>query len=215
VAGVGGLSAASWTNGGWSRFARVVAEPWVGSHFSAASKSKRMDVVYTPRASYLGRHALKHVAWRDGTWTEPAVVSDGLWVRGLSLCALADGGLLCVYSLRSARRRSEQQDPMQRFTYTLRQRTYNGEMWSEPMPIPWPDVRDHVPEDWKRIRGRMGLVFVGTRQAGVYPTLPERAAAGAEAVPVAWMVPGFTCIPPFWKSPDRGGLLVTTELRRR
>jgi len=58
-------------------------------------------------------------------------------------------------------------------------------------------------------------VVIPARHLGVFPSLPERAAAGETAVPAVWMVPGFMCMPRYWFPQDRGGLLTAAQIALR
>jgi len=68
-----GLCWARWQDGAWSPLERIVEEDWVGPHFSAAASGDRLDLVYTPGESYLGRRAVFHTAVLPREMEEAAV----------------------------------------------------------------------------------------------------------------------------------------------
>ncbi|HUU21701.1 MAG TPA: sialidase family protein [Phycisphaerae bacterium] len=196
-------------------FMASAAEPWIGHHFSVVSDGERIDVLYAPRASYLGRKIIGHVRCEKGKWSKPLMVSEGVYAEGLSLCGLGGGRLLCVYSARNPRAENVPAgvEGLQRFTYTLRRQVFDGNRWGAAKEdIPWPEIPVRKPKNWEEFNRSKGVVYVPETGRGVFPTLPA-SAAGCEEVPVAWMVPGFDCVTRYWFDPDRGGLLLAAEIR--
>ncbi|MHC4716971.1 MAG: hypothetical protein ACYS5V_08380, partial [Planctomycetota bacterium] len=187
---------------------------WIGHHFSAVSDGGRVDVIYTPGASHLGRKVIGHVRREGGTWKRMPPVDTGNVIRGLSLCELGGGKLLAVYAVRNPRpeKVAKGAEKMKRFTYTILRRTFDGKAWSEAVKVTWPEVPTYRPANWKDWNEVGGVVYVPETDLGRFPTLPA-SAAGMDRVPVAWMVPGFACLPKKERvDPDRGGLLVVTEI---
>ena len=194
----------------------VVKEKWIGHHFSAITEGDRMDLVYTPGESYLGARKIGHVRLEGGQWKPMPPVDVGRVIRGLSLCALGDGRLLCLYAVRSERGQKVKPgvEKMKRFTYVLESKVFDGKAWpAEGTKIVWPDVPAYRPEAWRGLTEVEGVIYIPEKDLGRFPTLPERAGESAKAVPAAWMVPGFHCLPKKERNPpDRGGLLITTEI---
>ncbi len=189
-------------------------EPWVGDHYSATATGERTDIVYTGGASYLGKKGIRHVALVNAELTKPVDVHTGDVIRGLSLCSLGEGRLLCVYCVRRPRKKTVPagQERMKRFRYTLYQKTFDGKTWQEePTPVVWPKVPVYRPKRWGDMHEVKGFIYLPETDLGRFPTLPEKS-HGQKKVPVAWMVPGFHCITRYWFEQDRGGLLVTTEI---
>lgn len=173
-----------------------------------------MDVIYTPGASHLGRKLIGHVRRENGVWKQMPPMDTGNTIRGLSLCDLGSGKLLAAYAVRNPRPTevATGAEKMKRFTYTLYRRTFDGTAWSVPAKIAWPEVPKYRPENWTDWNEVGGVVYVLETDLGRFPTLPA-SAGGMDRVPVAWMVPGFACLPKKERvAPDRGGMLVTTEI---
>ena len=211
-----GLSCRRWDDGKWGQAQQVVQDKWIGHHFSAAASGDRVDLIYTAGASYLGKKAVGHARYEKGAWKVLSPVDSGNVIRGLSLCSVGDGKLLAVYAVRNARPEKVDKgvEKMKRFTHTLHQRTFDGRAWGEAVKVPWPDVPMYRPKGWTDWHDVGGVIYVPETDLGQFPTLP--AAATANDVPVAWMVPGFNCMPKKERvPPDRGGLLVTTRIRAR
>ena len=194
----------------------VVKEPWIGQHFSAVADGDRADVIYTPADSYLGKRLIGHARFESGSWKLLPPMDEGHVVEGLSLCSLGEGRLLAAYAVRSDRPETapEQQERLRRFTYVLWQRTFDGKTWSAARKIDVPEIPKYRPANWKDFNENGGVIYIPEGELGRYPTLPASAPPGTKAVPVAWMVPGFHCMPKKERSDiDRGGLLVTTEIK--
>lgn len=191
-----------------------LAEPLVDDHHSMTTTGNRVDIIYTGGASYLGKKGIRHVAIVDRKSTKPVDVHAGDVIRGLSLCSLGGGRLLCVYCVRRPRPKTVPagQERMKRFRYTLYYKIFDGKTWpKQPTPIKWPDVPVYRPKRWGTAHEVRGFIYIPETDLGRFPTLPERS-HGRKKVPVAWMVPGFHCITRYWYEQDRGGLLVATEI---
>jgi hypothetical protein len=217
VGGDEGLWGGTWDGKRWLAPRPIVKQRWIGHHYSAVADGDRVDVIYTPGASHLGRKHIGHVRREGGAWKQLPPMDTGNTIRGLSLCDLGDGKLLAAYAVRNARpiQAAKGAEKMKRFTYTLYRRTFDGNAWSAPAKIAWPEVPRYRPENWTDWNEVGGVVYVPETDLGRFPTLPA-SAAGMGRVPVAWMAPGFACLPKKERvDPDRGGLLVTTEIELR
>ena len=198
-----------------ARMTKIVAEPWIGQHYSAVADGDRVDVIYTPAASHLGKKLIGHARREGGAWKQMPPVDTGNVIRGLSLCEVGGGRLLAVYCVRNPRpaEAAKGDEKMKRFTYTLYRRTFDGTAWSQPVKVTWPEVPKYRPANWNDWNEVGGVVYIPETDLGRFPTLPA-SSAGQASVPVAWMVPGFACMPKKERvDPDRGGLLVTTEIK--
>lgn len=201
---------------------QAVKVEWIGHHYSASAGEGRIDVIYTPRASHLGKKLLGHVRFELdkspmlGQWKPMPPVDEGVFIQGLSLCSLGGGKLLCVYSERIERpeKPAKGVERLRRFHYAIKRRTFDGAKWSAAVDVPWPKVNDEYPKEWKGLNRAKGLAWVPAVKRGMFPTLPANAKA-SEPIPVAWMVPGFDAVVRTWpRYPQaRGGLLVTTEIK--
>ncbi len=216
VGGDDGITSLEGDGENWTKPEMIVKEKWIGHHFSAVADGGIVDVIYTPGASYLGKRVIGHVRREGGKWKKLPAVDSGHVIRGLSLCSLGGGKLLAVYCVRNDRLAMADvpagDDRLKRFTYTLYRRNFDGKAWSAPARIDWPAVPVHRPAQWKDWQDVGGIVYIPEVDLGRFPTLPA-SAHGLKRVPVAWMVPGFHCLPKKERSPiDRGGLLVTTEI---
>ena len=208
-----GISCRRWEAGKWGSPQQVVKDRWVGNHFSAAAAGDRVELIYAPGESYLGKKLIGHVRYDKGAWKAVAAVDTGNVARGLSLCSVGDDKLLAVYCVRNPRptKVDKGAEKMKRFTHTLYQRTFDGKAWGGPVKVAWPKVPVYRPKGWTDWHDVGGVIYVPEVDLGRFPTLP--AAAPANDVPVAWMVPGFNCMPKKERVPrDRGGLLVTTRI---
>jgi hypothetical protein len=192
----------------------AVREPWVGHHFSAVSDGGRIDVVYAPRASYLGRKIIGHVRYEKGKWSKPVIVAKSVHARGVSLCSLGGGRLMCVYSARHPRPGDVPAgvERLRRFTYSLRRQVFDGKRWGAATEdIASPDIPVRKPRNWGQYNRSKGVVVLPETKRGMFPTLPA-SSAGCDKVPVAWMVPGFDCVTRYWFGQDRGGYLLSAEI---
>ena len=215
VGGSNGIWCRRWLGEAWSQAEQTVRDPWVGHHFSATSSGGKVDLVYAPAESYLGRRVIGHVRLDGGEWKPMPPVDRGRVARGLSLCDLGGGRLLCAYAVRNDRPEEPAQgaERMRRFTYALYQKTFDGRSWQgEGVPVAWPEVPDYRPEEWQGYNRFKGVVYMPATQRGMFPVLPA-AAGGQAGVPVVWSVPGFHCITRYWFPQDRGGLLLGTEIK--
>ncbi|KKM04922.1 hypothetical protein LCGC14_1759330, partial [marine sediment metagenome] len=210
-----GISCRRWKDGQWGLPKQVVKDRWVGNHFSATADGDRVDLIYTPAESHLGKKIIGHVRYDKGAWKPLGPVDTGNVARGLSLCSVGRGKLLAVYAVRNPRptKVDKGAEKMKRFTFTLQKRTFDGKAWSKPVKVAWPEVPEYRPKGWTDWHDVGGVIYVPEVDLGRFPTLPSAAPANSNDVPVAWMVPGFNCMPKKERVPrDRGGLLVTTRI---
>ncbi len=217
VGGDNGLWARPWDDGKWADARKIVEDAWIGHHFSATADGERVDVLYSPAASYLGKKTLGHLRLERGKWRVMPAVDGGGAIRGLSVSRLGGGKLLAIYCVRNPRPATvpKGQEKMKRFTYTLLSKTFDGKNWqAEAAKVAWPKLKTYRPANWKDWNEVGGVVYVPEVDLGRFPVLP--AAGAGERVPAAWMVPGFLCMPKK-NAPDRdrGGLLVVTGVTTR
>jgi hypothetical protein len=178
-----GLFSYVWNKDKWTDRRRI-SRRQVGPHFSAASDGRRLHVLYSVPA-YQGDFGwLRHRSYDGKVWGRATVVDSGGQFRGVSLCSLGDGKLLCLYAIRNRRRGDmpEGVERLERFTHTLLQKAFNGKTWQETStPVAWPEVRDHRPTRWDpsvvdftQIRNWQGLIAAIQQQAKAETPSPGR-----------------------------------------